>query len=137
MPITRLEGTFEDGARTLQARFARGSAPSPPEQLRLETPLKNGDTITAAPQYYVTVDGEVTRPGRYAIEGEVTVSRVVSTAGGRTRMGGKKVRVRRIDPHTGSSQVLDLDLKAVEEGKKPDLLLLPNDAVSVEPRGAL
>ena len=135
--VSRLEGTFPDGARTWRARFTRGMAPTSEEQQGLETLLRNGDAITAAPQYYVTVDGEVARPGRYAIEGDLTVSRVVSSAGGRTRMGGKRVRVRRIDPHTGSPQLLDVDLKAVEEGKKPDLLLLPNDAVSVEPRRTL
>jgi hypothetical protein len=30
-----------------------------------------------------------------------------------------------------------VDLKAVEQGKQPDLVLLPNDAVSVTPRRVL
>lgn len=135
--VTRLEGAFPDGSQTLRARFTPVPAPTPPEQASLETRLKNGDTITASPQYYVLVQGEVERPGRYAMDGELTVSRLLSSAGGPTRNGGRKVKVRRFDPQSGQPQILEVDLKAVEQGKQPDLVLLPNDAVSVTPRRVL
>jgi protein involved in polysaccharide export with SLBB domain len=135
--VTRLEGTFADGSQRLRARFTPVQAPTPAEQASLEVRLRNGDTITASPQHYVLVEGEVERPGRYAMDGELTVSRLLSSAGGPTRNGGRKVQVRRLDPRSGQSQVLEVDLKAVEQGKQPDLVLLPNDAVSVTPRRAL
>jgi polysaccharide export outer membrane protein len=135
--VTRLEGAFPDGSQTLRARFAPTPAPTPAEQASLETRLKNGDTVAATPQYYVLVQGEVERPGRYAMDGELTVSRLLSSAGGPTRNGGRKVQVHRLDPRSGQSQILEVDLKAVEQGKQPDLVLLPNDAVSVTPRRVL
>ena len=32
--------------------------------------MSNGDIITASAKYFVTVDGEVNRPGRYAVESD-------------------------------------------------------------------
>lgn len=135
--VSRLEGTFPNGTSTLRADFDPTGAPGPGEQAALATVLRNGDTVTAPQQSYVTVEGEVVRPGRYAIGGETTLSGLVSTAGGVTRSGRSRVSVRRIDPETGAPRMLEVDLKAVQEGKQPDLRLLPNDAVSVKPRRVL
>ena len=131
--VERLEGAFPDGTRVRRFRF-RPSTPTPESQLELELPLRSRDVITAAPQRYVTVEGAVARPGRYAIDGRLTVSGVISTAGGMTRSGNRKVTVQRKDPLAGGSQTLEVDLKAVEAGREPDLELLPDDAVSVQGR---
>jgi polysaccharide export outer membrane protein len=111
-----------------------GSAPSPQDQVNLEVLLRNGDLITASPKYYVTVEGEIARPGRYPIEGELTITGAISTAGGLTRFGSSNLKVRRVDPETGQTRILDVDLKAVRRGKEPDLVLLSNDVVSVPRR---
>jgi polysaccharide export outer membrane protein len=131
--ITRREGSFEGGAKTLRMRLS-GSAPSPQDQVNLEVLLRNGDLITALPKYYVTVEGEIVRPGRYPIEGELTITGAISTAGGLTRFGSSNLKVRRVDPETGQTRILDVDLKAVRKGKEPDLVLLSNDVVSVPRR---
>jgi polysaccharide export outer membrane protein len=131
--ITRREGSFEGGAKTLRMRLS-GSAPSPQDQVNLEVPLRNGDLITALPKYYVTVEGEIVRPGRYPIEGELTITGAISTAGGLSRFGSSNLKVRRVDPETGQTRILDVDLKAVRKGKEPDLVLLSNDVVSVPRR---
>ncbi|HXB57836.1 MAG TPA: polysaccharide biosynthesis/export family protein [Vicinamibacteria bacterium] len=131
--IARREGSFEGGARILRMRLS-GSAPSPQDQVNLEVPLRNGDLITALPKYYVTVEGEIVRPGRYPIEGELTITGAISTAGGLTRFGSSNLKVRRVDPETGQTRILDVDLKAVRKGKEPDLALLSNDVVSVPRR---
>ena len=131
--IARREGSFEGGAKILRMRLS-GSAPSPQDQVNLEVLLRNGDLITALPKYYVTVEGEIVRPGRYPIEGELTITGVVSTAGGLTRFGSSNLKVRRVDPETGQTRILDVDLKAVRRGKEPDLALLSNDVVSVPRR---
>jgi len=128
--ITRLEGTFEGGLTSMKLHL--GSAtPTPQDQVNLEVVLKNGDIITASPKFYVTVEGEVSRPGRYMIEGDLTVTGAISTAGGLTRFGSSDLKVRRVDPKTGKIQILDVDLKAIRRGKQPDVILLPNDVVSV------
>jgi polysaccharide export outer membrane protein len=131
--IARREGSFEGGARILRMRLS-GSAPSPQDQVNLEVLLRNGDLITASPKYYVTVEGEIVRPGRYPIEGELTITGAISTAGGMTRFGSSNLKVRRVDPETGQTRILDVDLKAVRRGKEPDLVLLSNDVVSVPRR---
>ena len=110
------------------------SAASLQDQINLELPLKNGDIITALPKAFVTVDGEVNRPGRYAIESDLTVTGAVSLAGGLTRFGSNDVKVRRTDPETGKVTLVEVDLKDVRNGKKPDVPLLPNDVISVSRR---
>ena len=131
--ITRMDGTFPGGERTLTVRLARGT-PSAMDQINLELPLRNGDIITASAKYFVTVDGEVNRPGRYAVESDLTVTGAISLAGGRTRFGADDVRVRRKDPDSGEVTVIKVDLDDVRDGKKPDLALLPNDVIDVPRR---
>jgi polysaccharide export outer membrane protein len=128
--ITRREGTFESGASTLKLRFS-GASPAPKDLVNLEIPLRNGDLITASAKYYVTVEGEVARPGRYPIEDEMTLSSAVVAAGSLTRFGKSDVRIRRVNPETGKTEILEADLKAIRNGKEPDLVLRPNDVITV------
>ena len=119
-------------ARAASPCASRASgAPSAQDTINLELPLKNGDIITASPKFFVTVDGEVNRPSRYAIEADLTVTGAISLAGGLTRFGSNTVKLRRTDPQTGKVSVVEVDLKDVRNGKKPDVPLLPNDVISV------
>jgi polysaccharide biosynthesis/export protein len=131
--ITRAEGTFDAGGSLLRLRFGSAS-PSAIDQINLELVLRNGDVITALPKFYVTVEGEVVRPGRYVLDGDLTVTGAISTAGGLTRYGKNDVQVRRVDGDTGKTTIIEVDLKDVRKGKKPDLPLLPNDVVTVPRR---
>jgi polysaccharide export outer membrane protein len=130
--ITRTDGEFEGGKKSITVRIS--SQATLQDQINLELPLKNGDIITALPKSFVTVDGEVNRPGRYAIEADLTVTGAVSLAGGLTRFGSGSVKLRRTEPETGKVTILEVDLKDVRNGKKPDVPLLPNDVVSVPRR---
>jgi polysaccharide export outer membrane protein len=130
--ITRVDGTFEGGQKTITVRLS-GSR-SPQDLVNLELPLKNGDIITASPKYFVTVDGEVNRPGRYPIESDLTVTGAVSLAGGLTRFGSTSVKVRRTEAESGKTTMIEIDLKDIRNGKKPDVVLQPNDVVSVSRR---
>lgn len=130
--ITRVDGTFEGGARTLKVRLSNSATAQ--DMVNLELPLRSGDIITASPKYFVTVDGEVTRPGRYPIESDLTVIGAISLAGGPTRFGSGNVKVRRTDAPSGRVTVIEVSLKDVRNGKKPDIPLLPNDVVSVPRR---
>jgi polysaccharide export outer membrane protein len=131
--ITRLEGSFEGGAKTLHLRLSGGPL-TPQDQINLEVPLQNGDLISASAKYYVSVEGEVSHPNRYPIEGELTVTGAISLAGGLSRFGGNSVKVRRIDPETGKTTILEVDLKAVRSGKAEDPPLRANDVITVPRR---
>ena len=127
--ITRTDGSFEDGKKAVTVRIS--SSATIQDQINLELRLKNGDIVSALPKAFVTVDGEVNKPGRYAIEADLTVTGAVSLAGGRTRFGSGDVKVRRTDPATGKVKIIQVDLKDVQNGKKPDVPLLSNDVVTV------
>jgi polysaccharide export outer membrane protein len=131
--VTRPEGSFDDGTRTMRVQLGARTL-TPEEERRLQLPLRAGDVITASPKYYVTVEGEVVRPGRYVLDTALTVSGAISSAGGLTRFGSQRVKVRRIDGPTGRVEILDVDLKAVRKGEKPDPPLQANDTVSVSRR---
>jgi len=127
--VTRSSGTFDDGTKTLKLRLRPGDL-SPENQLKLETPLRSGDIITAAPKDFVVVDGEVMRPGRFVLEEGLTVTGAISLAGGLTRFGSHDVKVRRTDLEGGPPRVIEVDLKSIRNGKQPDLPLEANDVVT-------
>jgi polysaccharide export outer membrane protein len=130
--ITRSEGSFEGGSKVLRMRL--GGTFSAQDYVGLELPLRNGDVITAPARQYVTVEGEVQRPGRYAIEGDLTVTGAISTAGGLTRFGSSDVKLRRIESGTGRVTITKVDLKSVRKGKRPDPTVAPNDVITVSRR---
>jgi len=131
--VRRQEGTFEDGSTVRRLRFPR-TGPAPGGVTELETVPTRGDVVTASLGRYVTVAGEVVRPGRYALDGETTLSTILSSAGGFTRFGDRRVKVHRRDPTSGQVQVLRADLEAIEKGRSPDVVLLPEDRIEVKAR---
>jgi polysaccharide export outer membrane protein len=131
--VERKEGTFADGTTVRRFRLPR-AGPTPESLAELETVLETGDVVTASASRYVTVAGEVVRPGRYALEEETTVTTVVSWAGGLTRFGYHRVMVSRRNPASGQVQILQADLDAIGKGREPDLVLLPDDQVEVKKR---
>jgi hypothetical protein len=42
--------------------------------------------------------------------------------------------VRRLDAQTGQTQIREVNLKAIRKGKQVDLVLMPNDVLSVPRR---
>jgi polysaccharide export outer membrane protein len=131
--IQRAQGTFADGTSERRFRLPAGS-PTPDALGELAATLNAGDVVTAALEKYVTVKGQVVRPGRYPLQGETTVRSAVSAAGGLTRSGSHRARVDRRDPTTGRVESLHADLEAIEQGREQDLPLFPEDHVEVEPR---
>ncbi len=123
-------GEGEDEA--LRARVDRGVF-TPEARRVLETVLRGGEIVTVLPRSFVTVQGEVARPNRYPIEGRLTVTGALSLAGGLTRSGSGKAKIVRLSA-AGERQVLDADLKAIRDGRAEDLVLHPDDIVTVPRR---
>jgi len=132
--ITRREGTFESGTDTLRLKLSGSRVMTPQDWINLEVVLRNGDMINVAPKQQVTIEGEVVRPGRYAIEADTTISAAISLAGGLTRLGSNDVKIRRLDVATGKAEITEVDLKDIRDGKKPDVVLHPNDVITVPRR---
>jgi polysaccharide biosynthesis/export protein len=131
--IRRRDGTFEDGSAERRFRF-RGGAPLPGDEAHLALPLKPGDIVTATLMQFVVLRGQVIRPGRYPLEGDMTLSGLVASAGGTTKFGGREVKIKRVDPKNGEATLLVVDLRAIQSGEQPDVMLMPNDEVSIEKR---
>src|SRR5262249_18468856 len=138
-------GGFRDGASvdvvvahgetdtdTARARVERGVF-TPEARRVLETVLRGGEIVTVLPRPFVTVQGEVARPNRYAIEGRLTVTGAVNLAGGLTRSGSTKAQIVRTAPG-GERRVLEADLKDIRDGKAEDLVLQADDIVTVARR---
>jgi len=128
--ITRTEGSFDEGQRTLHIRLS-GSQMTAQDEVNLSLPLRNGDVITALGQSHVTVEGEVARPGLYVTDGTLTVTGALSMAGGRTRFASDDITVRRRNEETGQVEILEVDIGEVRKGKQEDMVLRPQDVVTV------
>jgi polysaccharide biosynthesis/export protein len=144
--VQRTEGTFPNGEKTLRFRLGNTAGMTEQDRLNAELVLRNGDVVTAGPKFFVTVDGEVARPGRVVIENDLTLLGVIAESGGLAKFGSSKVRVIRrkaaevditgFGPCDGVTEdvCLVVDIKDIRKGKAPDVLLAPNDKVVISRR---
>ncbi len=102
-------------------------------------------TVTAFRSQPVSVIGAVTQSGVRPLEGRKTLIEVLSQAGGVTADAGPTLRMtRRIDvgaiplPNaaadpSGQFSVVDIDLKALLDGRSPDdnIVIQPHDVISI------
>jgi protein involved in polysaccharide export with SLBB domain len=117
--VRRTNGTFPNGGSTLECHLA-GGQPTPEETSVLSLPLASGDVIAVQTQHWVSVGGEVLRPGR-----------LVDAAGGTTRFSSGKVTIRRGE----AGAEIEADLGAIRSGKAEDVGLAPGDLVVISARG--
>jgi polysaccharide export outer membrane protein len=131
--IERENGAFPNGSRTRHLHLS-GQAPTPQELEELGLPLAAGDILTAGTQRWVAVSGEVKKPGRYPLEGSLTLTRLIASAGGLTRYGSDHLTIRRRDDQASGTRDIEVDLKAIRDGRAEDPVLAPDDQVSVKAR---
>jgi protein involved in polysaccharide export with SLBB domain len=96
--------------------------------------LQPDDIVTVERNETVFVAGEVTLPGQYVLEDEMTVSRSITLAGGIKDAGQYgKVKVRRMREDGPGFNDMEIDIKGIIDGTvQDDLLLKPDDIVIVE-----
>jgi polysaccharide export outer membrane protein len=92
-----------------------------------------GDTVIVPKAAVVYVLGDVSKPGGYPIStnnSRMTVLQAIALAGyaNHTAAVGKSRLVRETDDGV---EEIDLQLSAIQKGKKPDVALLPDDVVYV------
>jgi polysaccharide export outer membrane protein len=92
-----------------------------------------GDTVIVPKAAVVYVLGDVSKPGGYPINtnnSSMTVLQAIALAGyaNHTAAVGKSKLVR--ETPTGVQEI-DLEVSAIQKGKKPDVALLPDDVVYI------
>jgi polysaccharide export outer membrane protein len=96
--------------------------------------LKHGDIVTVREKAVFYIRGEVTRPGSYFLENDMTIMKSISIAGGLTQFANRR-QVELIRAEEGSRQRKQVvNLKAIEEGKIADIPLRQNDIVIIPRR---
>ncbi len=144
--VQRTDGAFPNGAKSVRFRLGNSAGMTEKDQINAELVLRNGDVVTASPKYYVTVDGEIGRPGRVVVENDLTLLGVIAESGGLGKFASSKVRIIRrrqegvdlssFQPCDGTTDdvCLEIDVKAIRKGKIRDVVLAPNDKVVVSRR---
>lgn len=144
--VQRTDGTFPDGEKVIRFRLGNAAGMTEKDQKNAELLLRNGDVVTASPKYYVTVDGEVGRPGRILVENELTLLGVIAESGGLAKFASSKVRVIRkkaegvdvtgFEPCDGAGADLCrvVDINAIRKGKVQDIVMAANDKVVISRR---
>jgi polysaccharide export outer membrane protein len=96
--------------------------------------LRHGDIITIGQREAFYIRGEVARPGPYYVERGYTILRSISVAGGLTQFANRKeVQLLRAGAG-GIQEKLIINLKSIEDGRKEDIPILPNDVIIVPRR---
>jgi polysaccharide export outer membrane protein len=96
--------------------------------------LAHGDIVAVAEQEVFYIRGEIAKPGSYYLADGMTIMKAVAVAGGLSQFANRKdIELLRAGPGGVSKKVI-VNLKAIEDGKKQDIPLLPNDTVIVPRR---
>ncbi len=119
-----------NGAESAVRIFLTPDQPPSEQKEALSYRLRSGDIVTATSTRFFFISGEVKRPGSYPITGGLTVLKAVSVAGGLTKFGAKgKVEILR-----RGSERIKVNLGDIENGKKLDVPLEPEDIIKVGKR---
>jgi len=144
--IQRTDGTFSSGEKLARVRIGNTPNNFDKDEPTLELLIRNGDVVTVAPKYFVTVDGEVNRPGRIVIENDLTLLGVIAESGGPAKFASEKVRIIRkkaagvdltgFEPCQGAANDMCrvVDIGDIRKGKVQDVILAANDKVVVSRR---
>ena len=96
--------------------------------------LQHGDIVAVGEKEVFYIRGEVTKPGAYLLENGMTVLKAISLAGGFTQFANhKQVDVLRAGDKGVQSKVT-VNVKSIEDGKKEDQPIRPNDTIIVPRR---
>jgi len=129
----QIERQAEGEARAEHLRVDRSAPPSKDHQ-SVNLLLRPGDVVTLSEKEVFYIRGEVTRPGRHYLENDMTLMKAITVAGGLGPFGNPKmIELLRTEPG-GRSKKMEVNLKAIENGKADDIPLKPNDTIIVPRR---
>lgn len=117
------------GAETVNVRISdilRGDPASNPRIL-------SGDIVTVSEALPVYVIGGVNAPQQIAVRNQLTLSRVISMAGGLAKEGNGNIKIFRRNGR--DSTLIEADLSKIASGEAEDPILKPFDIVDVPQKG--
>jgi len=97
----------------------------------LNVVLRGGDTVHVPRGGTVFVEGAVKKPGAYQMHGDVNVLKAIAMAGG-SLFEAKEGDIQVFRQETGDKQIIDVDLKAIRDGRVSDVALRDGDIVVVK-----
>lgn len=86
--------------------------------------------LTARENFEVSVLGEVERPGTFGFVEQMTLVQAISDAGGLTEVARTR-RVRLTRKTDAGQKTYEVSVKAITDGREPDILLQPGDIIFV------
>jgi polysaccharide export outer membrane protein len=105
-----------------------------PQRPELNLEVRPNDIVSVPRADTIYVIGEVQKAGGYVLSNrhDLSVLQALSMAGGLTRMAAaKNARVLRASAGSTERTEVPVDVKAILEGKSPDLMLHPDDILFV------
>jgi polysaccharide export outer membrane protein len=94
----------------------------------------HGDIITVPEKEAFYIRGEVARPGSYFLERGMTVMQAIAVAGGLGQFANRKSIELLRSPRGVKPEKITINLKAIEDGKRADVPIQPNDLIIVPRR---
>jgi polysaccharide export outer membrane protein len=82
----------------------------------------------------VIIYGQVQHPGTYPYTNPMTISQAISVAGGFTAMAARDRVVLSRPASQGEQQIIEVNLRDIADGKKPNRFVAPGDEVYVPER---
>ena len=96
--------------------------------------LVPGDIVTVGEKDVFYIRGEVAKPGPYFLEKDMTILKAVTFAGGFSQFANRKDVVLLRTEGNRAQKKVTVNLKAIEDGKAPDVSLKSNDLIIVPRR---
>lgn len=97
--------------------------------------LRPGDIVIVPTADLIFIAGEVLKPNAYPLREGLTFTQALALAGGPSGVAKTgSIRVVRQDASKGRVEI-PIDLKAVQSGKAPDIVLMANDVIEVPSSG--
>lgn len=105
-----------------------------PDNQEANLALAPGDIVTLGEKDVFYIRGEVAKPGPYFLEKGMTVLKAITFAGGFSQFANRKEVVLLRSEGDRVQKKVNVNLKAIEAGKAPDIPLNPNDLIIVPRR---
>ncbi len=96
--------------------------------------LAPGDIVSLGEKEVFYIRGEVAKPGPYFLEKDMTILKAITFAGGFSQFANRKDVVLLRNEGDRAQKKTTVNLKAIEDGKAPDISLKSNDLIIVPRR---